>query len=199
MIKKKKNQGEIFGVALIFVVIVIGIIVFSQIKVITNVKNYDLDQEERYNILAQGTMDTMLKTSTKCNIERNRDSLKDLINFCIENSNYQMRIDPELMCDGSVEHACAYAKEMIDEILVDLYNNSKIGYMPYQLNISIKDNTNTYFSNEGFTNLGTFKLYDQVIDTGNLNEYSYKRAPAGLKTWRTSSRDILFEFYLYYR
>lgn len=198
--KIKRAQGEIFGIALMFVVIIIGVIVYGQIKALNNTSSSDLQQEAEYKILAEGTLNTVLSMSTSCEVERNRDSLKDLINYCLENE--YSGVDPYVECnDGYEGPACAHAVEILNETTFALFNSSdaKIGEIPFELKVDLPANKNSILSNVTLTNFGQFKYKNQTIDYENYRKIGYKRAPSGLITWSTAQRNIEFEFYMYYR
>lgn len=201
MISKKtkiKSQGEIFGIALLFVVIIIGIIVYSQIKNIKSSDETNLQQQGEYKILAESSLNALLKSSTGCEVERGRDSLKDLINYCLENE--YSGIDPEIECDGVTEPACQYVKDYLNESLMIIFNSSKgVAIIPYEVNLDIPANNLSLMANQKFTNLGTFKHKDTILTEDNRRRLGYKRAPSGLISWATAQRAIEFELYLYYR
>jgi hypothetical protein len=203
MKKKSKSQGEIFGVALLFVIIIIGFIVFTQIKATKDFDNHDPKQEGKYEILAKGTLNTILKTSTGCYVERHSDSIKDLINYCLENDNYYADIDPEIQCGSETYNACEHAITLINYTLRNLYNDSdspvSLGNIPYKMHMDLPSNQNTYLSNKTFTNLCDFEYKGNQICEEDLSKYGYKRVPSGLISFPTSDRNIKFELFLYYR
>jgi len=195
---KKRSQGEIFGLALMFVVIIIGIIVYAKIKAINGVDETNTKIEGEYKILAEGTLNTILKVSTECYVERNKDSVKDLINFCLANE--YSGIDAEITCNGVSRQSCDYAKEILNNTVYKLFNSSEgIGNIPFELKIDIPANEETLLSNVTFTNFNDFEYKGQTINQSNRRKFRYKRAPSGLITWPTAHRAIEFELYLYYR
>lgn len=203
MIKKKhmKTQGEIFGIALLFVVIIIGIIVYSQYRALSNVSNENSQQNEEYKILAEGTLNTILKMSTGCKVEAKVDSVEKLIDYCLENDNFYSDIDPQIECSGITKNACAYSLYLLNTTLLHFFNDSStaITNTPYKLVITIPANSNTFLSNKNISNLGSYNYKDTIINDTNLWDYGYKKAPSGEVSWATSERDIHFEFFLYYR
>ena len=195
---KKRSQGEIFGLALMFVVIIIGIIVYAKIKAINGLDEENIKVEGEYKILAEGTLNTVLKVSTDCYVERNKDSLKDLINFCLANEYSGM--DAQITCDGDTKDSCGYAKKILNDTMYKLFNSSEgIGNIPFELKMDIPANNETLLSNITFTNFGDFKYKGQIINNSNRKKFRYKRAPSGLISWPTAQRAIEFELYLYYR
>lgn len=198
----RKSQGEIFGIALLFVVIIVGILVYSQIKALNPDRGDSYQREAEYEILAERTLNTMLSMSTGCYVERGRDSVKDLVNFCLDYT-YSGN-DPTMDCfdNGEEIKVCQYTLDIINTTLLSLFNKSQdsfIGEIPYQMSIYVPHNMNTKLSNVSFTNFGQISYRNDILDTNSYRKFGFKRATSGLITWATSQRNVEFELYLYYR
>lgn len=196
---KKKSQGEIFGIALMFVVIIIGIIVYSQVKVLNPNRDADLQSEGEYKILAEGTLNTLLDASTGCYVEQGRDSVMDLVNYCLEFS--FSKSDPEFICDNPIGEvkACSHFLSILNNNLNKLFNSEKLGPIPFELKVEVPQNPNSVLNNRSITNFGNITLLQKNITLDNYRKEGYKRAPSGLKTWATAQRNVNFELYLYYK
>ncbi|MDA3856365.1 MAG: hypothetical protein PF569_08970 [Candidatus Woesearchaeota archaeon] len=200
----KKSQGEIFGIALLFVVILIGVIVYAKIQSNSDLNDVDLQTQGEYKILAEGTLNTLLKVSTGCTVERNKDSVKDLINFCLENEGYggDVEIGCDIEGDGILENfpSCAHALNFLNDSLYLIFNSSSgIGLIPFELIIDVPSYSNSIFFNESRTNLGDISYRGfEVNDSSRIN-LGYKRESSGRISWRTAQRDVNFELYVYYR
>lgn len=201
----KKNQGEIFGIALMFVVLVIGIIIYGQIKALNPDNSADIKTEGKYKILAEGSLNSILKMDVGCQVERDDRSLRGLLSYCIENA-YVSDIDPKIICDGNIVHnSCSYSIEILNDTLLNLLNTSILGPIPYKLLVSLPHDSSSSL-NVNLTNFGTFKYGNNILVENNpssnqitYRKAGYKRAPSGLRSWATSRRNINFELYLYYR
>ncbi len=196
----KKSQAEIFGVALMFVVIILGILIYGRIQALKSLNDDDNAQESEYKILAEGTLNSMIKMSTGCYVERNRDTLKDLINYCLDNE--FAGNDIEITCNDNTHiGACAKSKQIIEHSLNTLYSNSENSIInaPFKLTISMPQNKDAIFNNVTISNFGSFKYNNVIITEDNRRSYKFKRAPSGLISWATSQREINFELYIYYR
>ena len=203
----KKSQGEIFGIALMFVVIIIGILVYGKIQALHPNNNGNLETEGKYKVLAEGTLNSILKMSTGCEVERNKDRLVDLINYCIENSRSSYN-DPSITCDVGNRGSCSYAIELLNESLFGFLNTSVLGPIPFKM-ISYLDADSESLLNFNLTNFGEFKYKNKILIENTHNpsfngEISYRkagynRAPSGVMAWATAKRNIDFELYLYYR
>ena len=196
---KKKSQGEIFGIALLFVIIIIGVIIYGKIKMINDTSKIDLLQEGEYKILSEGALSAVLKMSVGCEVERGRDSVKDLINFCLENE--YAGIDPSIECEnGEEKFACAYVVDILNNTMKLVFNSSEgVAMIPYELKLDIPSNQRALLANKTFTNFGSYKYRGEVIDYDNRRRFGFKRAPSGLISWASSQRSVEFELYLYYK
>ncbi len=200
----KKSQGEIFGIALLFVVIIIGVIVYAKIQSVNDVRSEDSEQEAKYKILSESSINSLIKVSTSCQVERDRDTLKDLINFCLENE--YAGNDPEIECgDGiGVVRACSYAINIMNQTLFKLFHtnssqNASLVPILFDLNVDVLSNRQTFFTNKSFNNFNVYTYKNVPINENNLFKYGFKRAPSGLVQWSTAQRNIEFSLYLYYR
>lgn len=195
---KKKSQGEIFGIALMFVIIIIGIIVYAQIKKLNPDNAGDELQEGKYKILSEGTLNTVVKLSTGCYVERGKDTVQDLINYCLENS--FSGNNPRFRCSPTNQvYACDESIDILNDTISELFNN-KLGGIPYLLLIDTPANPTSRLHNKTITNFGSIQTPDgNIITEDNYRRLGYKRAPSGLKTWSTAQRNINFELYLYYK
>lgn len=196
----KKSQGEIFGIALMFVVIVIGILVYGKIKALHPDNSIDEKTLGKYKILAEGTLNSIIKLSTSCPIQRDQDKVLDLIDYCVENS-YPSNPDPDVTCGEVEKPSCSYVKEIFNDSLNTIFNNSNLGNIPYKLIVNL-DADPTSILNFNLTNFGNVTFRGKVINETGKNSYlsmGFKRAPSGLRTWATAKRNIDFQLYLYYK
>ncbi len=188
----KKNQGEIFGIALFFVIIIVGVILYGRIAAVRNLDEDLTQQEEKYKLLAEGTLNSLLKISTGCTVERDKDTLKDLINFCLDTSD--PAADPEIVCDGTTRRSCTYSLQILEGSLLSLYNTSdNIGVIPYNLSVKLPDFPQSSLNAE-FNNFDTFNITSNI----DRRKKGYKKAPSGRISWATSRRNVNFELYLFY-
>jgi len=47
ILKEKRGQGEIFGIALFFVIIIIGIIIYGRFAALNNLREDNVQKEEK--------------------------------------------------------------------------------------------------------------------------------------------------------
>ena len=198
---KKGGQGEIFGIALMFVVIVIGIVIFSQIKAISPDKDAEEITKTKYEILAQSSLETILKTSSGCNVDggSGEDTVQDLINVCLARS--YGNNDVQAMCDGNTINICAHSIKLLDDALYNVFNGSDalIANVPFFLEIDLESNSQTVLTSENITNFGDFTYRNTIIDSNNYRKFGYKKASSDLKPWATAQRDIKVVLALYFR
>ena len=193
----RKLQGEIFGVALFFVIIIIGVIVYAQIKAIEPDVRGDIVTDAKYKILAESTMGSILDMSTGCYTERGRDSVKDMINFCLMNSFSDQ--DVLFTCNGVDLLMCNEAINIINNTLNLTFSSQGIGEIPYLVEIRIPRDSNSILHEVLFTNFGNLNYRGRPVTEDNYRNLGFKKAPSGLKTWPTSRGNIEVEVSLYYR
>ena len=203
--KLKKSQGEIFGVALMFVLIVIGILVYSQVKALDPQRGESSRTEDEYKLLSETSLVTILQTSTGCYVERDEDTVKDLIDACLENSftNY----DPTISClNGEDIKPCSRSVEMLETTLYRLFNKTEendalIGGIPFRLKVDVPDAADrTMIKNITITNFGDFTYRGDKVEESSYRSFGYSKAtPDDPITWATSQREILITLALYYR
>ncbi len=209
--KSFKSQGEMFGIALMFVLIVLGLIIYSQVKSLDPQREELSQQEEEYKILAQNTLNTLMKSSSGCVTRGDEDSIKNLINLCIDNShNYA---DTSVQCDTEDKSACQYAKFLISSKLNRFFNatqsNSEeikplIGEIPFYISFELP-NEELFTLLHGFNYSNHKTFYENTSKLSfedsekELRKLGYKRAPSGLYTWATSKREFNINLYLHYK
>ena len=188
----RKSQGEIFGIALMFVVIIIGILVYGKIQSLNPDNSLsDLD-ENKYKVLAEGTLNSVLKMSTGCYIEKGDDELIDLVNFCVENSR-DYNSDPTIDCSGEIKNSCLYVNELINKTMFGFLNTSVLGPIPFKLLVSLPSDPNNLL-NKNYSNFGQYKFRGKTLieklDVGtdrtkfiSYRKAGFNRAPSGIRGW----------------
>ena len=203
----KKSQGEIFGIALLFVVIIIGVLIYSQIKALTPDNDADLDNKYKNELLAQTSLETILKTSSKCNVDGGSgyDSVQELINTCLARaySNNDVRLEcPERGDSFGNIWVCAEAISILNESLYSLFGNessSLVKYNPFLLEIDLPNDVSSALTSTEITNFGNFSYRGKIINESNYRKYGFKKASSDLKPWATAQRSIKMTLAIYYR
>lgn len=192
----RKSQAEIFGVALLFVVVVLGIIIYGQIKSLNPDDTQENVKALKYNILAETTIDTVLKIGTTCEVERNKDLLIDLIKYCIEND-----YNDYIACDdGYSGSSCTRANEILNESLQNILNTSTIGPFIYDLEVDLPAKRDfDYFGSETYNNFGEIEYKGVKIDINNRKRYGFSKASSGLRSYPTAKRNLDFNLNIYFR
>ncbi len=201
----KKSQGEIFGVAMMFVIILIGFLIYAKYKAAL-----PKDQEEdirylKYESLASSTIAAVLQESTGCFVERNRDSVKDLLRYCLING--YVGSDPTINCNIDdhikTKYACSYTEEIIGKALDYFFTEGNIGTLPYNLTIEVPSNPYSLMHKVEITNIGSLNITyggkNITINETNLYEYFPNRASGEKYVLESPQGAIEFYFYIYYR
>ncbi len=197
---KKKSQGEIFGVALFFILIVMGILIYS--KFATNVDDSQLNEKQKiYEILATNGIISIMKSSTGCFVERGQDSVEKLIDYCLEETFFSGN-KAIIKCSDNIERdACIHSKEIINNSLNSLFNTEVhgLGPIPFYLTIQVPKKTNSPFYDINITNFGEIKYKNLTITLNNYRQNSFFKANSGPYPWISPQGEIEVELYLYYR
>lgn len=196
-----KGQGEIFGIALMFVVIVIGIVIYGQIDALSPDRDAELEAKFKYEILAQSSLETILKTSSECNIDGGSgdDTIQDLINVCLARSYGSSDVSAD--CDGTPILICSYAVELLNNSLYKVFNgdDALVANVPFFLEIDLESNSPTPLNSVNITNFGDFVYNGDIVTSSNYRKKGFKKASSDLKPWATAQRDIKVVLGLYYR
>lgn len=195
----KKSQGEIFGIALLFVIIILGIVIYGQYQASNPQRTVDAQKEGEYKLLAQSTLNSLKKMSTGCQIDSGTDSLEALITYCMDYSRTQST-DQIITCSGVEKNSCSYAIEILNASLNSLFGNqsSVMGNIPFSLEISTPEYNHKVF-NGTYSNLDSFKLRDQDVSLDNYFRLGYKRVSSGKEVIPTQKRAVEMILSLYYR
>ncbi len=192
----KKSQGEIFGIALFFVIIIIGIIIYSQIASFKTNETQLLITEKQYNILSKGTLNTLLSQSTGCYVGRGQDSISDLLKFCLE-ATYSGK-DPYYDCNGGI-YACNYSISLLNSSLNNLFNSSGIiGEIPYSLRISVPRNPSSLLNREDIQTT-IFKGKSISLKEKDYLKYKFNKVSSGVYPIASAQGFVEIELSIYYR
>lgn len=201
---RKLGQGEIFGIALMFVVIVIGILIYSQIKALSPDREVDADKKMKNELLAQSSLETILKTTTKCNVDGGAgfDTIQDLINTCLARSFGSSDVYvscPDL--SSSEIPLCSETIKMLEGSLDGLFNGSGalIKNTPYFLEIDLPNDAVSPLNSVNITNFGEFVYRGEVITKDNYRKFDFKKASSDLKPWATAQRSVKMTLAIYYQ
>ncbi len=164
----KKGQGEIFGLALVFVVLILGIIIYSQFSLLNPKYEEDSFKEQRYKALAENTILSIKKVSTKCSVQTGKNSLEDLINYCLSYATSNEH-DPDITCDdGDVVNSCEYSFRVLNKTLQSLFEKNgdgiaNAGY-PFSLYIENPNLNHKVWHNRTITNMHVSDLTETPYD-----------------------------------
>ena len=195
---QKKFQAEIFGVALFFVIILVGFLVFLKFSDLGNSSYEKKFNEDKYKILSSSTVNFILEKDTGCYVDKISNSVKNVINYCIQNS--YKGSDEEIECKKENFKSCQHSIDLINKSLRDIYSKDIVAEIPYRLEISVPDKKSNLLHNQNFTNLGEFKTINgDNLTLENYRQKGYKRQSSGLINWITDRKQVKMVLYLYYK
>lgn len=219
-----KGQGEIFGLALVFVLLIFGVIIYGQFKALEPTFNEDSITATKYKVLSENTISSLKKISTPCSVQTGKNTLSDLMRYCMEFSDQPDEV-PLLDCnvDGNgvvTIPVCEYAFETLNTSIQTLLNEEEgIGEFPFSLHIFANGLehemwheriiTNINDSNFQFTDILNLPLLvsSEKIQTISLNrskqnyylKKGFSRVNAGKDELTSGRKSLEFELNIYYR
>lgn len=203
----RRSQGEIFGIALFFVVIIIGVIVYANFQAIEQSGETEEFEEKQFEILSADSINGLKKMSTNCEVEQNRDALEDVIRYCFDNARSD-EDDPIIECEqesgGTVEKsACSYSYEILNTSLHNLFNEDSdealVAPIPFSLELTNPSFEHEQWHNRTITNLGDFGLSLNRSKGNFYLDEEYRRNNAGFDVITTGRREVELTFDIYHR
>lgn len=170
----KKSQGEIFGIMIFFVLLVLGFFLYSQFKIVYTAEEQDIILENEYKILVDSTMQHIKNSKISC---FNNDEISniDLLNYCVENtgisfSTYTIDCSPQ----PYVIETCQTLLNNINASLHELFNGTSPLHSQKPFEFKIIPNNDVKYShlNVTLSNLNSFNL---STNSSNPNYYLRKR------------------------
>jgi hypothetical protein len=219
----KSGQGEIFGLALVFVLLIFSVIIYGQIQASKPTFNEDSLTTTKYKILSENTISSLKKISTPCSVQTGKNTLSDLMRYCMEFADNTQH-DPELQCDlgnGDVDvPICTYAFETLNKSIQGLLTkNGGIGEFPFSLHIFANGLEHEIWHERVITNINdtdtrsslglSLPLFisSKEIDYISMNRsepnyyqnQGYSRVNAGKDELTSGSKSLDFELNIYYK
>ena len=210
---RNKSQGEIFGIMLFFVIIIIGILISTQLKLFSTDRESDSFEKNRNNELAKGVLKTILDSNTNCNIDKRGNKLEDIIDYCIEYYKPNTNTDPEVTCeieknDGTTSEeekaSCDLALTKITQSLKNIFKETNppsppplLGERYYSLEIEVLDAEIKELENEQCKELNHLPNSPQECNK-NYRLPGYNRASTSRQI-ETSKETVEFRLFIYYK
>lgn len=203
----RKSQAEIYGVALMFVVVILGVVVYSSWseKFGQSESKQDLLKKQSYKRLVTNSVYSIMATSTGCIYEGEKDSIFNVIEYCLANSYSGSSYDPQITCmepsSGFVTRpACELSKDLINRTLLNVFNSSEFLNFPYVFRITTPQNSRSVFYNLSFTNFGEFEFRGERVDESNFLRKGFSNMVSNDKdVYETSQGNLEIVLEVYYR
>lgn len=194
----RKSQAEIFGIALVFVVLILGVILYSQWNVLHESEELQDIRKEKYDKLAVSSLESALATDTDCDITRYQNSFENLIKYCL--THWETTSRPQINCGGHTEYACTYSLDLLNKTLNGFFNSSEFVNLPFIFNIEVPRNSNHPLNNKTLTNFGNVKYRGNKVNKTNLYNYGFtNKATNGKYVIESTEGSIIFYLEIYYR
>ena len=190
---KKKSQAEMFGIALFFVVIIFGIIIFTNITNLNRIREKDKFKIKEYEILANDLSNALVASSVDCDIKEN--TFLEVVEKCVTTKDI-------LTCGGIPISSCDKAVKHLNNTLFYLLNNTiedkGLTNIPFYLEMEEVENKNSKL-NVNITNFGQYNYKGKIINRSNYRKYNFQRqtpeGPIIIKEGGSTVK-IYFELYL---
>lgn len=140
----KKAQTEIFGVLILLIILIFGVLTFFQL----NKKGTDLSYNDKYAdpVLAQSYLNVIMKTKTEIGLR-----VQDIIIECFEDSVYVCKTDAATDC-------CDYAKK---SLTLSLDDTLKEWEKKYTLTVRKEDESSPKFKIANNNGCNAFSSQEQ--------------------------------------
>ena len=191
----KKSQGEIFGLALIFTILIIGFLIYSKFSVGTN-KDIIEEKQREYNDLSYSYLNSILEISTLNLEDGTYLSVKDLIKHCL----YQTYFDTDVAYLSNGLDSCEEQQKTIENSLENLFgkNNFNLGPTPYMFKTYVEKNPNSVLHNLTITNFGEIEYDNTTITESNYRKWGFLRANSR-EIFDSSQGIVEINLYLYFK
>jgi len=175
--KRKISQGEIFGMALVFVIILFSLLIYSKVhKASPDNSVFDVKYQE-LQLLVENSLIATLNMGTDCHVERFSNTVGDLVKYCMMKTYSSANDEAFITCDdGKERDVCAYSLQLINLTLYKFFNSSNYFDVPFYIYFKTPQSSGSYYDGKNFSNFRWFdngKLnLDNLMNKGYLNKVS---------------------------
>ena len=168
-----KTQGEIFGVMIFFVLLILGFYFYSQFQAVYSVDEQNSILETESEILVESVMQHIKTAEIQCYSNRGLSGI-ELLQRCVDNTGIAFS-EHNISCTApSYEvEACQAFKNLINSSLYQLFNgtssqNSLHSSRAFLFTIIPSDDVRYFHLNKSFNNLDSYNL---SLDSSDENYY----------------------------
>lgn len=195
------SQGEIFGIMLFFVLIIIGFLLYSQFKIVYSSEEQDIILENEYKILVESTMQQIKNTQIQC-FKDTQISTIDLLDYCVENtgisfSEYEIDCSPQ----PYIIETCETLVNSINSSLHQLFNGSTPlhSQKPFEFKILPSNSLKYSHLNVTLTNMHYFNLSTNSSDPNYYLRKKYQKISSDFENIPTNQGKFELELSFYHK
>jgi hypothetical protein len=202
---KKIGQGEIFGLALVFVILILGIVIYGKYKALHPDIQKNVFKDSQMDVLAKNTLTSVRYLSTGCDLDSEDDSLQNLLAYCFDFTTSESGSNPQIDCGGpTTVNACEYAIEVFNTTLQTFFRKNTtldktiIAPLPFSLTFYNDRFPLVGVHNVTLTNIEDFGLSLNESNSSYYLKKRWKKANGGFLIIPTTKRPVELLFDIYY-
>lgn len=202
---KKRSQGEIFGIMIFFVLLIIGFLLYSEFKVLYSVDEQDVILESEYKLLADSVTQQIKNLEIQCFRDSNIDVI-ELLDYCVDNTGLSYN-EYSLTCSvtstGTIQ-TCQGFKNIINDSLHTYFNGTSStppihSSKPFTFRVIPNSDVKYSHLNVTFSNLKDFNLSEDVTNPDYYLRKGYNKISNDLENIPTNQGSFEFEFSFYHK
>lgn len=200
-----RSQGEIFGIMIFFVLIIVGFLLYSQFKIIYSVEEQDIILESEYKLLADSVTQQIKNSQIKCFRDSQIDVI-ELLDYCVENTGlsfdeYTLNCPPPI--SASI-NTCQAFRNVINDSLYAFFNGTSSippihSSKPFTFTVIPSNDIKYSHLNVTFSNLKDFNLSTNPTDSNYYLREGYSRISNDLENIPTNQGSFELEFSFYHK
>ena len=197
--KSKKSQGEIFGIMIFFVLLIIGFLLYSQFKVVYTSQEQDTILQEEYKILVDSTMKTLKEYEIQC-FSNSKISTIDLLQYCVDNTGISS-FEHQLSCDNFKINSCKTLLNTVDSLLHTFFNSSSALHSQKPFEFTIIPSNEIKYSHLNVT-LSNIKYFNISTNSSNSSYYlrqGYSKISSDFENIPTNQGTFELELIFYHK
>lgn len=192
------SQGEIFGVMIFFVILILGFYLYSQFQAIYSVDEQNSILETETEILVESVMDHIKTAEIQCFSNRGIDGI-DLLQYCVDNTGITLS-EYNISCTiPSYEiETCQAFRNLINSSLHQLFNGTSTNSAlhssrPFMFTIIPSNDIRYSHLNRTFTNLAAYNLSLNSSDENYYLREGYSKISTDFQNIPTNQGRFEFE------
>ena len=205
-INSSKSQGEIFGIMLFFVILILGFLLYSEFRSVFTIQQQDAILISENEIIAQSMIEHLKTLRIECYNSRVMDGTR-LLNLCVDNTDL---IQKEFLItcekgDPPIElEVCSTFLDLMNSSLHSLFNGTSEQnplHSPKAFTLRVIPSNEIRYSHLNVT-LDNLHEYELSLNSSDENYYlrrGYSRVSSEFQNIPTNQGRFEFELSFYYR